>query len=166
MRPPANAKLHGAVFALLAVSSLGLKAAVGPPTDGLVGSRHGAFEQMVIGKLQSQAFVINVRQFRYRSPLILAERGRCRLAVRDAMEGAAMEPTFAQDAEAIAPVIYLYRGSSYSTAPEVALRLGRLEAEGLHRLGIRRPTLVLIALAASPGCGSDRFGLEALELPA
>jgi hypothetical protein len=151
------------MFAILAVASLGLKAAAGPPRDSLVGRDPGRFNRAVLAILHAQDFSTSVRTFAHRSDLILAQRGDCRIAVRDAKWGNAVTSVFAQDVESIGPVRYLYRGNEYSTPPGLAVRLGRLRYETTARLGISWPMPLLVAFAATPACGDSRFGLADLR---
>src|SRR5689334_22836369 len=109
----ASDKLILATLAVLAVSSLGLKAAAGPPRDGMMEVGANGFERRVTGILHGQDFAIDTRRFRYRSTLILATRGRCRLGVRNAWDGPAAATEFERDATGIGRVRYLYRGRSY-----------------------------------------------------
>lgn len=164
MRPPGSASARFGLFALFALSSLALKAAVGPPRDGSVDTRPGKFERTASDRLEAQHFTVKHRTSPYRSTLLLAERGNCRLAVRDAMKGAAFGPVFAQDAQSTGSVSYLYRGKRYANLPEFTLRLARLEAEALNRFGIHRSTPVLVAFAASRSCGGGDFGMSAISL--
>jgi hypothetical protein len=163
---PGSTSVRAGVFALLALASLGLKAAVGPPRDSLANREPGRFEQAVTGILNAQHFSTTTRTYPYRSTLILAARGECRIAVRDAQWGAGVASVFAQDARAIGPVDYLYRGHRYSRPPGLSLRLGRLEFEVLDRMGRHSPMHVLVAFAASPSCGDSRFGLADVSVGA
>lgn len=163
MRRHVSNSIRVGVFALLALGSLGLKAAVGPPRDSLVGRDPRQFDLTVLEILHSQNFSMKVRTFAHRSDLIVAERRDCRLAVRDAKWGNAVTSVFAQDVEAIGPVRYLYRSNEYSTPPGLAVRLGRLRYETAARLGISSPMPLLVAFAASPACGDSRFGLADLR---
>jgi hypothetical protein len=164
MRLPVRGNVRIALFALLVLGSLSLKAAAGAPRDRLIESDPRHFERAVTGVLSAQHFVTNLRAYPYRPTLVLAARGNCRLAVRDATFGAALAPTFAEDARSVGPVRYFYRGDSFERPPGMILRFGRLEFEILGRLGFDRPMPVLVALAASPDCGRDRFGLADLHL--
>jgi hypothetical protein len=163
MQPPVSASLRTGIFALLALGSLGLKAAVGPPRGSLADRDPGRFDQLVLSTLHAQHFSTGVRTFAHRSDLILAERGDCRIAVRDAKWGNAIESVFAEDVEAIGPVRYLYRGNEYSRPPALTVRLGRLQYETRARLGMPSAPPFLIAVAASPACGDSRFGLADLR---
>jgi hypothetical protein len=155
---PGSTSLRFGVFAVLALGSLGLKAAVGPPRDSLVNRDPTLFENTATNILQSQNFSTSLRTYPHRSTLILAARGSCRIAVRDAKWGSGMASVFAQDARMIGPVQYLYRTNRYSRPPGLSLRFGRLEFELLDRLGVHWPMPVLVAFAASPSCGDSRFG--------
>jgi len=166
MRPPGSASARLGLFALLALSSLALKAAVGPPRDGLVSARPGEFERIVTSRLQSQHFAVKTKTFESIPTLLLAERGNCRLAVRDARRGSAFAPLFAQEARSVGSVTYLYRGNRYDAPPELALRVRRLETEALHRLGIDSPIPVLVAFAGSPSCGGSDFGMGSIRVQA
>lgn len=164
MRLPGSTRLRVAIFALLALGSLGLKAAVGPPRDGLVDRDPKRFDHAAIATLHAQNFSTSIRTFAHRSDLILAERGDCRIAVRDATSSLAMAAVFAEDTKAIGPVQYFYRGQQYSRPPGLRLRASRLEFEILERLGARSPKPSLSAFAASPGCGAGSFGFDDVRI--
>jgi len=164
MRLSGNASLRVAAFALLAMGSLGLKAAVGPPRDHHGGARPGEVERIAVATLQSRHFSTRLQTFGQRSALIFAGRGDCRLAVRDATQGADFRPLFAQDVRAIGTLTYLYDGRRYAQPPELPLRLQVLEARAYGLLGIRQSAPVLVAFAATPGCGEGDFGLADLRL--
>jgi len=158
MRPHGNDSLVLAALGLLAVTSLGLKAAAGPPHDGLMDIGAGRFETLASKTLERQHFSIARQSFPHRTTLIVATRGTCRLGVRDARAGAAMVTTFARDAAGIGTVRYLYRGQRYEEPPAFAMRLGRIRTEVLSRLGLSPQAPMPVALAASPGCGTADFG--------
>ena len=153
-----------AALALLAVSSLGLKAAAGPPRDGLMDISADRFEQNVTRILEDQHFTIAEQTFAHRTTLMMASRGQCRLGVRDARDGVAAATAFARDASGIGPVRYLYRGRSYAQPPGFSMRLGRIETEVMSRLGMAPKAPMPIALAASPDCGSGDFGLADVRI--
>jgi hypothetical protein len=159
MQLPASISLRALLFAVLLGASLGLKAAAGPPPDSVAYQDPARIERTIIAMLQSQNFSTARRTFDFRSTLVIAERGECRLAVRDAKWGNAVSTVYAQDAQAIGPVSYFYRGHRYSEAPGFVVRLGRLEFEAAQRLGIRAPMHVLVAVAQSPSCSGGDFGL-------
>lgn len=159
VQPMRNSSLL-AIFAVLAIASLGIKAVAGPPRDGLIDRHPGEFEQIVSASLERQHFSTRVQRFRFRSALVLALRGGCRLAVRDARVPDGFEAIFAQDASSIGPVRYLFNGSSYSYPPQLAPRLVRLKTEVLHRLGWNETSPPLIAMASSPSCGASDFGMK------
>ena len=158
MRPTANDRFVLAAFGLLAISSLGLKAAAGPPRDGLEVST-ADFDRRIVATLESQHFTTVEQNIPHRSTLILGTRGGCRLGARDARDGTKSATVFARDASSIGPVRYLYRGRSYAHAPAFAMRLGRIETELLSRLGASPKAPMPVALAASPECGTGDFGL-------
>ena len=164
MRLLSSGNLRAALFTLLALGSLSLKAAVGPPRDHHGGPRPGAFERSAIAALQSRHFSTRMQIFSQRSALVLAARGDCRLAVRDATQAADFRPLFAQDVRAIGPLTYLYDGHRYDRRPEFALRLNVLEARALGLLGVRRAAPIMVAFASTPGCGAGSFGLADLRV--
>ena len=164
MRLPASTSVRAGVFAVLALGSLGLKAAVGPPRDSLVDRDPKRFEQTATGILHAQGFSTTRRTYPYRSTLVLAARGDCRIAVRDAKWGAGVAAVFAEDARTIGPVQYLYRGHRSSQPPGLSLRLGRLQYEILDRVGVHSPMPVLVAFAGSPSCGDSQFGLADVRI--
>ena len=153
------------LFVALAIGSVGLKAAVGPPPDGTVDIRPGILEDELVDRLRSQGFSTSSLPKPNRSPIVLARRGVCVLSIRDARGGAAFHPIFTTDSRTIGPVRYLYRGQAFETVPTLAFRIGRLETEIFSRLGFNRSAPVPLALATTPGCGSSNFGLESVSIP-
>ncbi len=164
MRRRASDRLILIAFGLLAVSSLGLKAAAGPSRDGLMDVSADRFERGVSAILIGQQFTLADQPFAHRSTLILATRGTCRLGVRDARGGTALVTAFARDAAAIGTVRYLYRGRSYDEPPSFVTRIGRIETEVMSRLGMSPRAPMPVALAASPECGRGDFGLGNLRV--
>jgi hypothetical protein len=151
-------------FAALAVGSVGLKAAAGPPRDGFTDSRPGQIEDELQDRLRSQSFVTTVRRVPTRTALILAQKGECRLSVRDARGGESFATVFVRDARNIGPVRYLYEGQAHSEMPGLAVRWGRFRAELKNRLGLSASAPVPVALATSPACGRNDFGLDEVRL--
>jgi hypothetical protein len=151
-------------FAALAAGSVGLKAAAGPPRDGFTDSRPGQIEDDLRGRLRSQSFVTSIRRIPMRSVIILAQKGECRLSVRDARGGESFATVFARDARNIGPVRYLYEGRAHSEMPGLAVRWGRFRAELKNRLGLSANAPVPVALATSPACGHNDFGLDEVRL--
>ena len=164
MRRPGSGSLRVAVFSLLALGSLGLKAAAGAPRDE-VAARPGEFERIATARLQNEHFTINLHSFRYRSTLLLAARGSCRIAIRDATDSNDLAALFAQDVQMIGPIRYLYRGKEYERPPQLAFRIQRLAMEAIQRLGLKQPrTAVPVAFAASPECGGSAYGFRDVRL--
>jgi hypothetical protein len=166
MRSLASVRLLLPLLLVLTVSSVGLKAAAGPVNDGKTDSRPGLLESQLSEMLRAQGFATKLHPLRLQSSIVYAIRGDCRLSVRDARAGTAVETVFARDAASIGPVRYLYRDDSSATAPAFRMRLGRLEAEMLRRIGIERPIPVPVALATSPACGNATFGLQDVRVAA
>ena len=166
MRLNVSDSLLLAAFAILCVGSFALKASAGPPKGAAVGIHSTPIDELLVNLLQRQGYVTEVRSFRERSALVLARRGGCRLAARNATGGTMYQTIFATDAAPVGRMRYLYRGSSYSASPTVALRLGRLETEVRSRFGMPAPVSLVVALATSPECGGRTFGLENLSVPA
>jgi hypothetical protein len=164
MRPRGNDRFVLAAFALLAMSSLGLKAIAGPPRDGRMNVSAERFDQQLASSLQAQHFAVTKRNLAHRSALILAVRGACRVGARDARQGAAMETLFARDAAGLGPVRYLYYGRSYDHPPAFAMRIGRLQTEALSRLGMSPRAPMPVAIAATPACGTSDFGLADVRI--
>ena len=147
------------------MSSIGLKGAAAPPNDGLVAVRPVEVEAELVNRLRAQGFATEVRRFRERSAIVLASRGDCRLAARDARGGTMFMTIFASDTASIGSIRYLYRGSSYDLLPAVAMRIGRFETETQTRFGMPASAHIAIALSTSPGCGGNAFGLEDVTAP-
>ena len=123
-------------------------------------------ERSVPWGVSESAYAVRDRlhTYQYRSTLVLAARGDCRVAVRDAKWGAGVAAVFAEDARTIGPVQYLYRGHRSSQPPGLSLRLGRLQYEILDRVGVHSPMPVLVAFAGSPSCGDSQFGLADVRI--
>lgn len=155
-----SVSIRAILFAVLAFGSLGLKAAVGPARDNFVVTDDSGFERTVTSILQSQHFATTGGRLNRHGKVILASRGDCRIAVRNARWGSGMANVYKQDSREIGALYFLYRGHRYSEPPGVRIRLGRLEFETLDRLGIRPDLHVLTAVAASPSCGDADFGLS------
>jgi hypothetical protein len=160
-----NDKLLIASFFALAMSSVAIKAVAGIPPDGWVDPRAGMAEQQLVQRLQSQGFETTVRPMRILTPIVYAERGGCRLSVRDARGGEAMSTIFQTEAHSIGPVRYLYKGSRYSSPPGLRVRVGRLEAELLNRLRLHGAVHIPIALATSNECAGSDFHLDDVRIP-
>ena len=160
-----SVSMRAILFVALAVGSLGIKAAAGPTRDSLLNSDSSKFERSALSILRSQGFATSLRSFGdFRSTMVIASRGECRVAARNATWGSAVKEIYGQDASDIGPVSYLYRGHRYGAPPGLRVRLGRLEFEILDRLVTRPPLHVLTALAASPSCGGADFGLADVTL--
>jgi hypothetical protein len=153
-----------AAFVVLAISSLGLKAAAGSPHDGLMDVASDQVDKRLEATLRAQQFAISEQTFAHRSSLIVATRGACELGVRDARDGVAVATAFARDAAEIGSVRYLYRGRSYGQPPAFAMRLGRIETEAKSRLGLSAQAPIPVALAASPACGSGDYGFANVQI--
>lgn len=160
MRPLVSANLLFGLLIVLTISSVSLKAAIGPIDDGKSDARRGQIETQLSAMLRSQGFSTSISPRRMQSSIVVAKRGACRLTVRDARAGTAVETVFRREAQGVGPVQYLYRGRSTAEAPAFRMRLGRLQVELLRRLGIDGPVHVPVALAVSPDCGARTFGLE------
>jgi hypothetical protein len=153
------------LLAVLAVSSVGLKAAAGAPSDGLVDSRPDTLEDQLTANLRAQGFATRFHRGKFQSSIVYGQRGNCSLSVRDARGGAAIETAFARDAARIGLLRYFYRGRSSATVPAFAVRVGRFENELLSRIEPQRRMPVPVALATSPGCGARDFGFGDVRLP-
>jgi hypothetical protein len=164
MRSPASDRFLIGAFIVLVLSSVGVKAWIGPPSDGLIETHPGQVEQQLVRTLQSQGFSTKVQAFKIQSSIVFAVRSECRLSVRDARYGEADMTVFARDARSIGSLRYLYDGRSYSSPPTFAMRMGRLEAELLNRLRLSTSARVPVALAKSPACGANEFGLDDLKI--
>lgn len=148
------------LFAALALGSIGLKAAVGPARDNFVVADESSFERTTTSVLQSQHFAVTRHRSDLSDTLILATRGACKIAVRNARWGSGMANIYAREVRDIGPLYFLYRGHRYSEPPGLRIRLGRLDFETLDRLGTRPDLHIMTAVAASPSCGNADLGLS------
>jgi hypothetical protein len=147
----------GVLFGL-AIMSVGLKAAAGPDTG--MGPAGSEIVGQLARSLQAQGFATNVRGQKSLSSVIYAKRNDCRLTIRDAREGAAVETLFATDAAGIGTIRYLYRGKASDAPPAAAMWADRVVNKVFNSLQIHRRVPVPLALATSPGCEGRDFGLS------
>jgi len=153
-----NSLLLAALFGL-ALISVGLKAAAGPPDDGR-GAAPATVDAQLAAVLQAQGFSTVLSPRRFQSSVTYGKLGNCRLSVRDARDEVEVAAVFARDAKNIGPVRYLYRGQISATPPTAAAWLDRFGNKVFDRLGITRRTPVPVALATSPECEGRDFGLR------
>jgi len=153
-----NSVFLAAVFAL-ALISVGLKAAAGPPDDGK-GAPDSRVNEQLASALKAQGFSISLSPRAYQSWVIMGKRGDCRLSVRDAREGIQVATVFSREAGDIGPVRYLYRGTSSDSPPATSVWLDRFQNKVLNRLRVQRRIPVPVALATSPACSGQNFGLS------
>lgn len=164
MLPRVSDRLLLACFLALAVSSVALKAAAGPARDGFNGPQLAQIVTRFQSTLQAQGFVAQIDPTDSSSSSIIASRGPCRLVVRDARGAELLERLFARDARKIGPMRFFYDGRAYHSVPSVLIRLERIKADLLARLGVNRSAPLPVALAKSSGCGSSDFGLDRLRI--
>ena len=164
MRLSGSDKLLLAGFIALAAGSVGLKAAAGPPRDGFTDAYTGQLDDHLTSVLRSHGFATAFVRRRMQSSIVLGRKGQCRIAVRDARAGESYRAVFAWDARDIGPVRYLYRGQAYSAVPGFRYRMIRLGTGLLSRLGMAHAASVPVAVAASPQCGADVFGLNDVRI--
>ena len=164
MRALASNKALLTLFGALAVASVGLKAAAGPPPDGAYDVHPRQVETQLEATLRGQGFSTDAESRPDRSEMIFGRRGECLIAARDARGGANFDGVFAADVRRIGKLRYLYRGKSYDQPPSLAFRVGRFQNEVLNRLGLKHAMAVPIALASTGGCGSGNFGLDAIRI--
>jgi hypothetical protein len=165
VRSGASDKALLAVFAALAVASVGLKSAVAAPSSTRDADSGKLFQQQVIGVLTSEGFRTSIEPRKIQSSIIHATRGNCRLTVRDARAGKAIAAAFARDAREIGTLQYWYKGSSYQEPPGIRLRIGYFEANSMKWAGRTLPLPIPLALARSSACGAGDFGLADIRIP-
>ena len=164
MRQRVSDKILLAGFIALAAGSVGLKAAAGPARDGFTDGHAGQLDNYLISTLRSQGFATTFVRRRMQSSIVLGRKGQCRIAIRDARAGESYKTVFAWDARDIGPIRYLYRGRVYSVVPGIRYRLIRLGTALLSRFGMTHSASVPVAMATSPGCGADDFGLNDVRI--
>jgi hypothetical protein len=152
------------LFAALAVSSIALKGAIGAPRYAPDETKARLVQQRVVSILTAQGFRISVQPSKVQIPIIRAVRGSCLLIVRDGRKGAATASVFADDARAIGPVRYLYRGATYDSPPGLRIRLAYLEANLLDRVGQAPSMHAPVGVAESQSCGRHNFGLDDVQI--
>lgn len=163
MRSRASDRTLVVVFLALAGISLAIKAGAGAPVY-VSRERRTEIEQRLVSSLSAQGFATSVRHLKIQSPIIYAKRGDCILSVRDAAAGADIVAAFADDARAIGPVRYLYKGGVSSSPPSLRIRLGNFESSLLHAAGFRARLHVPIALATSDQCRSSNFNMQDMRI--
>lgn len=159
MRLSGSDRVLLAAFGLLVVGSIAIKAMAGPPRDGWANLSRAQVSGELRGRLAAQGFATFVIPLKIQSPVVIGQRGKCRLSVRDARDGKALMTQFASDAAAIGRVRYLYKGDSYSVPPALRIRLGRLQTEILGRMTGHPRAHIPVAMASSPECGSADYGM-------
>jgi hypothetical protein len=165
MRSIAEARLPIALFVGLLAISVGLKGALGPQLKEPSAAVPGLVENQLAHDLQSQGFSIRREVSAWQSTAILATRGDCRLSVRDASHGAFDRVVYARDAAHVGQLRYLFAGRRYESPPTVVILMGRIAAKVVDRLGIRASVPIAVALATSPACADDDFGLRDIRAP-
>jgi hypothetical protein len=165
MRSLAGPRLAIALFAGLLALSIGLKAAFGPELSDPATARPGALEDRLARQLQSQGFVVRRQDTRWQGQVIWAMKGGCRLTVRDATRAESQKVVFAHDAASVGQLRYLFAGRAFASPPTSAIVAARIESKLLHRLRLSGTLPVAVALATSPGCGSNDFGLADMRVP-
>ena len=164
MRLSGSDRVVLAAFGALVVSSIAIKASAGPPRDGWVDLSTAQITGELRSRLVAQGFFTTVIPLKIQSPIVIGQRGRCRLSVRDARAGKALVTEFARNAAAIGPVRYLYKGGSYSVPPAFRIRVGRLETEVLDRMTGQAQANIPIAMAASRSCGAADYGFSHVNI--
>ena len=159
MRSVAEAKLPIAIFAVLLVTSVGLKAALGPQSHNPSRAGPELIDDRMARNLESQGFSTSRRHSKWQGTTIFATKGDCRLSVRNASHSPGERTVYARDAAKIGQVRYLMGGRSYDSPPTLAILISKVETKFLDRLRIRGSVPVPVALATSPACGGRDFGL-------
>lgn len=152
------------ILLVLALGSLTLKGAMGPTVVSPPRSGADSVENRVISILSVQAFQTSVRRLKIQSSIVFARRGSCTLSARDAFGGAATQATFAEDARSIGPIRYFYRGKAFTSPPTLRIHFAVIQSSLLHALGFAPILHVPLAVAVSPGCANETFGLGDLAL--
>ena len=164
MRHRGSDKLLLAGFIALAAGSVSLKAAIGPPRDGFTDGHAGQLDDYLTSILHSRGFATGFVRRKMQSSIVLGQKGQCRIAIRDARAGKCTKAVFAWDARDIGPVRYLYRGRVYSAVPAIRYRLIRLSTGLMSRFRMTHSASVPVAVATSPECGADDFGLSDVRI--
>jgi hypothetical protein len=157
-----NSALLVSLF-VLATLSIGLKAA-GPTEDTSRAAKRSDLESDIASKLQAQGFSTRITPQGGQPSIILARRGDCTLMVRDARAGAAIASLYTTDAKGIGQVRYLYRGATFDAPPGTRLWLDHFQDKLYNRLEIPRLIPVAVALASSPACNGQSFGLSDVRI--
>jgi hypothetical protein len=165
MRSIAEARLTIGLFVALLVISVGLKAALGPQLREPSRAVPGLVEDQLAHNLRMQGFSTARRDSTWQGATIFATKGECRLSVRDASHSVSDSAIYAQDAAQVGRLRYLFAQRRYASPPTLAILIGRIEAQVLDRLGIERRVPIAVAVATSPACGEDDFGLGDIRIP-
>ncbi|HET9640564.1 MAG TPA: hypothetical protein VFP12_15300 [Allosphingosinicella sp.] len=100
-------------------------------------------------------------------PFLHAEAPGCTLVLREATEGSTFAPAYSRLAQAVGPVVYVYRGRTSPDAPNLLATADHQLWRALHRVGIATRRHPVVAVAISPGCEARRFDWSPLaSLPA
>lgn len=158
-----NSTFIGWLLVLTALS-VGLKAAA-PAEDRSRAAKRPDLESAIAKRLEANGFSARIIAQERQASIILARRGDCSLMVRDAREGAGIAALYARDSSGIGSVRYLYRGETFEAPPGTQLWLDHFQDKLFNRLAIQRRVPVAIALASSPACNGQSFGLNDVRIP-
>lgn len=84
--------------------------------------------------------------------VVEASRSGCRMTVRDYVPDGTLAATIADQARAIGPLSFAYRGALRAQAPKVRPLLALYWRRVLQRIGMTPPRQPIAAIAAAPAC--------------
>jgi hypothetical protein len=135
-------------FAALLALTLGLKVAASTPQDQ--GDRH-LFEASVAGMLTDRGFAVHMES-RPIGIVVAAQKDDCRMTVREYPPEGTFASTFFEQARAIGPLRFAYRGALVAEPPKVRPLVANYMRRIQQRLGMSPAREPIIAIAAASAC--------------
>lgn len=135
-------------FAAMLALTLGLKLAASTPQDE--GDRQ-LIAATAADMLSSRGFAVR-REVRPLGIVVAAQRGDCRLIAREYAPEGTFAATIADQARAIGPLRFAYRGELAAEPPKVRPLMATYVRRFEQRLGMTPPREPIVAIAAAPAC--------------
>ena len=101
---------------------------------------------------------------RFGAPVVVAERGDCRVMIRHALRIAHRASTYVQAARPYGGVSYRWSGAWTATPPAAQLTVRTLLQEQLARLGVETTRPALVAVAATLHCRAALPDMDGLTI--
>ena len=135
-------------FAALLALTLGLKVAASTPQDE--GDRQ-LFAATVADMLTDRGFAVQMER-RPIGMVVAAQKEGCSMTVREYPPEGTFASTFAEQARAIGPLRFAYRGALVAEPPKMRPLTANYLRRVQQRLGMTPAREPIIAIAAAPAC--------------